>query len=189
MKTKKTRVIIRPLRLSDYPLWRKSQDEMLPEQCLFDMGARPVCERTKKHFATLIEKYERERLAVQNIRFGIFVKRTRSLVGIVNLKNIVRGHLHGASIGYWIFNSHWGKGYATESVGLCLDYAFSKLKLHRVQAEIQPANRPSVKVALKAGFRKEGLSKKLLFMKGQWRDYAIYAVTSEDFGYDVIPGE
>lgn len=61
----------------------------------------------------------------------------------------------GAEIGYWIGASHRGKGHATRAVRLLATWAVHHLGLHRVTAEVDPANGASVGVARRAGFRAE----------------------------------
>ena len=64
---------------------------------------------------------------------------------------------------------------------LVLEHAFRKLKLHRVEANIQPGNTPSIALVKKCGFKREGLSRKLLKVCGRWRDHERWAVLAEDF--------
>lgn len=69
----------------------------------------------------------------------------------------------------------------TEAIGLVVRYAFKDLKLHRVEANIQPDNTPSINVVKRAGFTKEGYSKKYLKVGGRWRDHERWAMIREDW--------
>ena len=55
-----------------------------------------------------------------------------------------------------------GKGFMTEAISLILKFAFEDLKLHRIEANIQPHNLASIAVVKKNGFSKEGFSPKYL---------------------------
>ena len=57
---------------------------------------------------------------------------------------------------------------------------FGALGLHRVEANIQPGNAPSIALARGAGFRLEGFSPRYLLIGGQWRDHERYAITNDE---------
>ena len=57
---------------------------------------------------------------------------------------------------------------------------FGTLALHRIEANIQPTNQPSVSLARGAGFRLEGFSPRYLLIGGRWRDHERYAITAEE---------
>lgn len=63
-----------------------------------------------------------------------------AIVGSINLSQIVRGGFQNAYLGYYIGAEFAGKGYTSEAVVLVLEYAFELLRLHRVEANIQPSN-------------------------------------------------
>lgn len=64
-----------------------------------------------------------------------------------------------------------------------IDIAFRDVKLHRVEAGIEPTNRRSILLARSIGLRKEGLKKRAVFLRGMWNDLVMYSATCEDFGY------
>lgn len=96
--------------------------------------------------------------------------------------DITRNVFQNAYLGYFLYNNHWNKGFAKEAGEAVLKIAFKDLNLHRVEAAINPKNRPSLKVCTAIGLKKECLSRKRLFTNGQWNDFLVYAATSEDFG-------
>jgi ribosomal-protein-alanine N-acetyltransferase len=103
------------------------------------------------------------------------------LVGVVNLNDIVLGALRSASLGYYGFASVCGGGRMTAAVGLAVTHAFAELRLHRVEANIQPGNGPSRALVQRLGFRLEGLSPRYLYVSGDWRDHERWAVLAEDW--------
>lgn len=105
-------------------------------------------------------------------------------IGAVNLSEIVRGALQGCFMGYYIAAAYAGQGYASEGVRLALDYGFGTLKLHRVEANIQPGNAASLALIRRLGFRKEGFSPRYLFIAGAWRDHERWAMLSEDWNIE-----
>jgi ribosomal-protein-alanine N-acetyltransferase len=103
-----------------------------------------------------------------------------ALAGVVNLNNIIGGGLQQAFVGYYGLAPHYGQGYMTEGLKLVVEHAFVDLRLHRLEANIQPANEPSKKLAQRAGFRYEGFSPRYLQVGGEWRDHERWALVSDD---------
>jgi ribosomal-protein-alanine N-acetyltransferase len=102
------------------------------------------------------------------------------IVGIFTISQIVRGYFQSAYLGYYASARHAGKGLMGESMALVLDHAFGPLALHRLEANIQPGNAPSVALARSAGFRLEGYSPRYLLIGGRWRDHERYAITADE---------
>ena len=71
------------------------------------------------------------------------------------------------------------QGYMTEALGLVVRYAFRGLKLHRLEANIQPGNEDSIRLAKRCGFVKEGFSPAYLKIGGRWRDHERWAIRTE----------
>ncbi|WP_054027756.1 GNAT family N-acetyltransferase [Bacillus sp. FJAT-28004] len=120
----------------------------------------------------------------QGFVFGVFLNETNKLIGRIELSGIARGPFQNTYLGYFLDQEHNGKGYATEAVSLCVNYAFTQLGLHRIQAGVMPRNLPSIRVLAKAGFRYEGLAIKYLNINGKWEDHALYAIVAEDKNRD-----
>ena len=96
--------------------------------------------------------------------------------------DLSRGVFQNAYLGYRLFNKHWNKGYGKEMVRASFCMAFENLKLHRLEAGIDPRNRRSILLARSVGMRKEGLKKRALFLNGKWQDIVIYSITCEEVG-------
>jgi [ribosomal protein S5]-alanine N-acetyltransferase len=115
-------------------------------------------------------------------RYEGFLARRRddgAIVGWLNISEIVRGSLQGAFIGYGGVAAHAGRGYMTEAMHLLLREAFTRLKLHRLEANIQPGNRASIALVERCGFEREGFSPRYLKIAGRWRDHERWAIRAE----------
>ena len=95
------------------------------------------------------------------------------LVGKVNVTNVVRGRALGATLGYDAVDPYAGRGLFAEGLRLVVDIAFTPeprgMGLHRLEANVQPANVRSAGVLRRIGFRREGFSPSyLLHADLQW---------------------
>jgi ribosomal-protein-alanine N-acetyltransferase len=104
-----------------------------------------------------------------------------AIIGFFNLSQIVRRGLQSAYLGYAVGKPYAGQGYMREGLDLVLRYAFSSLRLHRIEANIQPGNTASIALARGAGFRREGFSPRYLKIGGRWRDHERWAILAEEW--------
>jgi ribosomal-protein-alanine N-acetyltransferase len=104
-----------------------------------------------------------------------------ALVGVVNLSQVFRGSFNNAYLGFYGFIPFARKGYMTEGVGLALRHAFRSMGLHRVEANLQPANERSRALLERLGFRLEGFSPRYLKIAGRWRDHERWAILAEEW--------
>ena len=91
------------------------------------------------------------------------------------LSQIFYGPFRNAYLGYWATEATLAEGMPRAR------HAFRKLRLHRVEANVQPANTGSVKLLERTGFRREGFSPRYLKVAGRWRDHERWAITVEDW--------
>jgi ribosomal-protein-alanine N-acetyltransferase len=105
----------------------------------------------------------------------------QAIVGFFNLSQIVRRSLQSAYLGYAVGKPFAGQGYMSEAMPLVLRHAFVDLKLHRIEANIQPGNHASIALARGAGFQREGFSPRYLKIGGRWRDHERWAILADDW--------
>ena len=101
------------------------------------------------------------------------------LAGVFNLSQIAHGSFQSAYLGYYAFAPSAGRGLMAEGLALVLRHTFSALKLHRLEANIQPGNEASRRLVERAGFEYEGYSPRYLKIGGRWRDHERWAITRE----------
>ena len=123
---------------------------------------------------------DRERSADHAYPFGVFVD--EQLAGEVNLNNVTRGALQGATIGYWIDRERAGQAYIAEAV-VVVDAVRLRAAavapardLHRPAQHQQPARRREARHS-----RCEGLAERFLEINGVWEDHLRFAITTEEW--------
>jgi [ribosomal protein S5]-alanine N-acetyltransferase len=109
----------------------------------------------------------------------LIVQDRRSLVGVVNLSEIVRGAFRSAYLGYYAFRPYAGKGLMRAGLAKVIQHVFASMKLHRLEANIQPGNKLSIGLAKSLGFRREGISPRYLKIGGRWRDHERWALIKD----------
>jgi ribosomal-protein-alanine N-acetyltransferase len=130
---------------------------------------------------------ERFRAALARLRdpshvsFLVVTADADELVGVINLNEIVRGPSQSAYLGYYAFAPYAGNGLMTEGLSLVVAKAFGELRLHRLEANIQPDNVRSLALAKRLGFQREGYSPRYLKLGGRWRDHERWALSREEW--------
>jgi ribosomal-protein-alanine N-acetyltransferase len=116
--------------------------------------------------------------------FLVVHRQSGGIAGVINVNDVIRGAFQSASLGYYGFLPHAGRGLMREGMLLVIRYAFGKLKLHRLEANIQPGNRASIALVKKCGFIREGLSRRFVKIRGRWQDHERWALLAEKFYRD-----
>lgn len=130
----------------------------------------------------IFASYLRTRTGQSDDGFLICERESGHIAGIINLNCIVRGFFQSAYLGYCVGQPFAGRRYMTEGMRLVTRYAFESMKLHRVEANIQPDNAPSIALVKRCGFRLEGFSPRYLKIAGQWRDHQRWALLADEAG-------
>ncbi len=113
------------------------------------------------------------------VRFWLFHKGQDEILGDIRFSSIIRGAFQSCFLGYKIDQDEINQGYATEGLRRCIQFMFDNLKLHRVEANVMPHNKPSIRVLEKLNFEKTGFSRKYLKINGNWEDHIHYEIINE----------
>ena len=102
-----------------------------------------------------------------------------AIVGVVSISQIVLGAFRSAYVGYYAFAPHERQGLMREGLAAVVRFAFRSMRLHRLEANIQPGNRASIALARSCGFLREGFSPRYLKISGRWRDHERWAILAD----------
>ncbi len=127
------------------------------------------------------KKYIVSKNAKDKLTLLVCMKADGAIMGSVGLSQIFYGPFCNAYMGYAVGTPYAQQGYITEGLRLVLKHAFGKLKLHRVEANIQPENKASIALVKRVGFQLEGYSPRYLKIAGRWRDHERWAMLKENF--------
>lgn len=177
------RLVLRPLALTDRAAFigahRESAEHLRPW-----LPARPPAQTWAAFWQAQLARAADGLRTGEACRLVAVARDTGALAGCFNLNNIARGVAQWADAGWHVFVGHTGKGLATEGVNALLDLAFARpplgLGLHRVVANVIPANGASLRVAEKCGFRREGVGRRMLLIDARWQDHVLHAKLAEE---------
>jgi ribosomal-protein-alanine N-acetyltransferase len=117
--------------------------------------------------------------AGEMIRWAIQPRTERRLIGTIGLLHLVAEHRRG-ELGYELAHRWWGQGLMPEAAAAVVDYGFTVLGLHRIEAGVLVGNQPSVRVLDKLGFREEGTLRHYLYLKGRFQDVRWFGLLHPD---------
>lgn len=138
---------------------------------------RPLVKTTEdalEHIAMIDSKIESN----EGINWAITLKDNPKLIGLIGHYRIRPEHFR-AEIGYMLLPEFNGKGIISEAVKEVVNYGFKIMKLHSIEAVLDPENFGSEKVLEKNGFIKEAHLKENEFFEGRFLDSVIYSILNK----------
>jgi len=113
------------------------------------------------------------------ITWGIVEKSSNNFIGYFGFWRMIPEHCR-AEIGYALNPEYWSNGYMTETVKTLVEYGFSKIKLHSIEANVNPDNMSSIKLLEKIGFKKEAYFRENYLFNNKFYDSIIYSLLEKD---------
>ena len=132
--------------------------------------------QAEQKIAEILAHYEKGDL----FQLGIERKSDGQMIGTCTLHQI---HVQNrrAEVGYALGRPYWGNGYMSEAMHALVDYAFRSMKLHRLEADIDPRNESSAKSLERLGFTREGLLRERWIVGGEVSDSALYGLLARQW--------
>lgn len=127
-----------------------------------------------EHIALIDSKIDNN----EGINWAITLKNDPKLIGLIGHYRIKPEH-YRAEIGYMLLPEYHGKGIITEAIKEVVKFGFEIMKLHSIEAVIDPENFASEKVLQKNGFVKEAHLRENECFEGRFLDTVIYSILNE----------
>jgi RimJ/RimL family protein N-acetyltransferase len=170
-------VSIRPYRPADIPLLLEAVQESMKELHEWLPWCHP---HYNVHDSTeFMAAQEGEWKNGDQYSFVIYARANGFFLGGVGINFINRVHNFG-NLGYWVRTRATRHGIASAAVRLAAEFAFSELKLDRLEIVTGLDNTPSQRVAEKVGAVREGILRRRLRLYDQPRDAALFSLIPED---------
>lgn len=141
------------------------------------LGISQSVDDTKNIIQPMIEA--QDKLDRKSYNWKIIRKDTGEFIGMAGI-NLSGNRFKMGEIYYELFPSQWGQGYATEVARLLIKTGFESFHLHRIEAGVATGNIRSIRVLEKAGMTREGIRRKILPIRGEWKDNYHYAILEDD---------
>lgn len=119
--------------------------------------------------------------------FGIEHIIDSKLIGLTVLKGINFINSSTETAIYIGDNEYKGKGLSNQALRLTLDFAFSKLGLHRVWLKVRSDNTPALRLYDRIGFVKEGVLREAVYKNGKYFDVAILSLLEREYSLKFLP--
>ncbi len=178
IKTCSKRLVVRNLKIADYPLWLHNYKNRGPAANPFDSGPAADAELSKRAYQLKLKRW-RERSRLDGFTaLGIFNRKETILYGVLDI-HFLNLELRWANLGFEISNNYWGRGIATEAARLGLAIAFDRLHAHRVEVGCNPENLASHAVIRKLALNYEGIRKNLF--PDELSDLVVYAISRPEY--------
>ncbi len=144
---------------------------------------RPENFYTKNFQASNLNYEYRAFLKMTNIRYWIFEKTSLSQpVGSICFSHFLQGSFKKCNLGYKLSQDYCHKGYMTEALSFLIPVVSQELRLHRIEAYVQPDNRPSASLLSRLDFMEEGYLRSYAEINGTWTDHLIFSLICDHSG-------
>jgi len=167
-------VFLRAPQMSDYSEWatlrEASRAFLTPWEPTW-----PADDLGRSAFRRRLRRYAEDQRADSSYAFFLFRKCDHALAGGLTLANIRRGVAQAGSLGYWTGEPFARRGLMSGAVSALVPFAFSSLRLHRIEAACIPTNAASIRLLERSGFVREGYAREYLCINGMWQDHLLYA--------------
>lgn len=170
------RLIIRPFRDSDFESFLAYRND--PDVARYQGWNVPYPRESALEF--IAEMKIRQFIPGEWLQLALELRETGETIGDVAI-HCMKSDPRQAYLGYSLAHTHWGQGYASETIRAVLNLLFGELNLHRVVAECDVENAASWRLLERIGFRREAHLLENIFFKGAYGSEYHYAILQREW--------
>ncbi|MEO8087228.1 MAG: GNAT family N-acetyltransferase [Bacteroidota bacterium] len=166
------RLILREMTMDDAPVLFEMRTHPLMNRYT-DRAKMKTMEEAEQKMKTIIEMVESR----NGIAWAIELKESKKQIGDISFWRLIKEH-YRAEIGYALLPEYWEKGIMSEAARCAIDYGFSMLNFHSIEANVNPNNVASMKLLEKMNFVREAYFRENYYYDGKFLDSAIYSLVN-----------
>lgn len=164
------RLFLRQVQLDDIQIYHQMRTDSQVMQYM-DVPKPNSIEVTQQKINDEIESFTKK----ESVYWTLILKSAKEFIGVGGFWRLIKPH-YRAELGYQILPEFWRQGFAEEACRVIINFGFNHLKLHSIEANVNPANLPSIKLLEKLGFVREAYFKENFYFDGKFVDTAIYSL-------------
>ena len=169
------RVSLRAMRADDWEAIHSFAK--LPVVCRYQAWEPNTADQTRAYVADAAAAYDE---TSQSLFYRSALRPDGHIVGMAHI-GIRSREWRCADIGYTVHPEYWHRGYGTQMATLAIDFAFTDLGMHRVEATCDPRNVWSTRILEKVGMTYEGTLRHTMELRDGWRDSHMFSVLDEEW--------
>jgi len=141
------------------------------------LGVPKNIDETKSVIKAILEDQKKQPQCQYHL--NVCLSETGEFIGMAGI-SISRDKYKLGEIYYKLVPDFWGNGYATEIAAALINYGFEVFNLHKIEAGVATENHGSIRVLEKVGMTREGLRRKILPIRGVWKDNFHFGILEND---------
>ena len=176
MEFESKRLYFKEVESSDLKFIHQLHTNRLVEQ-YSTLGIPSDISQTKERIDEMIKEQYNNKRKLYN--WKVLIKDTNEFIGLAGISLSLDKFKLG-EIYYELHPDYWSKGFGTEISKQLIKIGFEEFKLHKVEAGVATENINSIRILEKCGMTREGLRRKILPIRGEWKDNYHYAIVEDD---------
>jgi RimJ/RimL family protein N-acetyltransferase len=113
-------------------------------------------------------------------QWGVERKEDGRVIGSTTLFKLDAANAR-CEIGYGLGSAYWKMGYMSEALPAVIQFAFDRLRMRRIEADVDPRNENSLRILGRLGFKQEGLLRERWNVGGELQDSAILGLLAREW--------